>query len=237
MLPKSQITLSGAPCDGRTEIGPIGTVSKHNRTTPSPPTNKQRKVLEFLRTYIREHGVAPSRTEIAQATGFKNRSTADYHLMVLMKKGWLELKPHQPRYIRLLHEDLPVVSAGLVASDKPLLTDTRIVDWIPLVVAEQFEPKPDFFIKIHDNTMRRAGLCTGDRVAVQATQELPQSGNIVVARTRDQVVVRRLENTHEGRITRCTETSDNTDRKDVLDFETDVVHIEGVMVGALIGRR
>ena len=113
--------------------------------------------------------------------------------MALMKKGWLEVRPNQPRYIRLLHEDLPVVDAGPIAPDEPTLAEARVVDWVAPAVAEQFEPAADFFVVVHDHSMRGTGLLAGDRVAVHATDGVPAAGTIVVVRTQGAIMVRRLQ--------------------------------------------
>ena len=70
-------------------------------------TDRQIEVLDCVRAYVREHSVAPSRPEIAAALGLRNTSTVDGHLNALMKKGWIELRPGSPRFIRLLKDDPP----------------------------------------------------------------------------------------------------------------------------------
>ena len=101
--------------------------SKHRRRagTVRRLTDRQIEVLDCVRAYVREHGVAPSRPEIAAAIGIRNSSTVDGHLTALMKKGWIELRPGSPRNIRLLKDDLPLTIVGPIAAGEPILADER----------------------------------------------------------------------------------------------------------------
>ena len=184
--------LHHAPCDGmrsethdgETHDGESGTLGPLSvRHTPVPPSKRQKEVLEFVRNYMRRNGVAPSRTEISEGLGFKHRSTADHHLMNLMKKQWLVVRPNQARYIKLLHEDLPVVRAGGVAREEHLLAEGRVIDRIAQAVAERFEPPADFFVEAHDQSMQSAGLIAGDLIAVHTfiRRELARSPVLYVA--------------------------------------------------------
>ena len=79
-------------------------VANKKRDPPQPPTSedgrrrklvaeRQQETLDFIRKYVSEHGVAPSRPEIADALGLTHKSTVDAHRSALMKKGWIELRP------------------------------------------------------------------------------------------------------------------------------------------------
>ena len=109
-----------------------------------PPTNRQNQTLDFIRSYLDQYGVAPSRPEIAKALGLRHVSTVDAHLTGLMKKGWVELKQGSPRYIRLLREDLPVVPLGRIAAGEPILVVTRLGDEVTL----------KRFVRVNQRTVR-----------------------------------------------------------------------------------
>ena len=204
--------------------------------TPSPPSPRQMETLQFLRRYKDLHGIMPARSEIAKALGCKHRSTADVHVTALMKKGWLELQPGQTRYIRLLHEDLPIVRTGAIQSDEHVRAQGRVIDTMPPSVAKRFEPSPDWFVEVGDDTMCNVGLVAGDIVAVRTIEkdEIPKTGAIVVARRKDEITIRRLRHIDERHIELSPETSNATHREQMVDLERDDVRIEGVMVGALI---
>ena len=205
-------------------------------TGPRAPSKRQRETLEFLRSYVGRYGVAPSRQEVADALGLRHRSTADMHLAALVKKGWIALRANQPRYIRLLHEELPVVGAGAVARETPTLAEERIIAMVPRAVGEQFEPAAEFLVQLEDESLRGCGLLSGDRIAVCGT-EAPKSGEIVVIRTACEIAVRRVIAIERGLMRLARGDADPACSTSFTEMERDEVRIEGVMVGALIGRR
>ncbi len=197
-------------------------------------TERQIEVLDAIRSFVREHGVAPSRSEIAKALGIRNASTVDGHLNALMKKGWIELRPGSPRNIRLLKDDLPVTIAGPIAGGEPILADERVKARIPSAVAEMFSPRPDFFLRVEGDSMNRLGLVTGSVVAVKA-QSVAMNGDVVVARLEDEVTLKRYHRADERHV-ELRPRSTNPDHQLIcIDLSTDEFEIAGVAVGALIG--
>ena len=131
---------------------------KHTRRPGSTPLGKkirptamrqltdlQRATLDWIRQYVRSHGIAPTRAEIAAGTGVKHQSVIDQRLLALERKGWIELKPASARYIRLLDEDLPLIVAGRVAAGEPIVAEERIQKRIPRSVGEVFKTRAGFF--------------------------------------------------------------------------------------------
>ena len=197
-------------------------------------TDRQIEVLDCVRAYVREHGVAPSRPEIAAAIGIRNSSTVDGHLTALMKKGWIELHPGSPRNIRLLKDDLPLTVAGPIAAGEPILADERVTARIPRAMADWFPHRPDFFLRVQGNSMNKLGLVTGTVIAVKA-QPVAENGDVVVARLEDEVTLKRYVRLDERRIELHPEST-NPDHQPIrIDLEHDPFEIAGVAVGALIG--
>jgi len=52
-------------------------------------TPRQREVMEFIRTFTKEHGFSPSQPEIAKAIGVANQSGVQGHLNKLEARGWI----------------------------------------------------------------------------------------------------------------------------------------------------
>ena len=197
-------------------------------------TDRQIEVLDCVRAYVREHGVAPSRPEIATAIGIRNTSTVDGHLNALHRKGWIELRPGSPRFIRLLKDDLPLTVAGPIAAGEPLLADERVTARIPRAMAAWFPRAPDFFLRVQGGSMDRLGFVTGSVVAVKA-QPVAADGEIVVARLEDEVTLKRYVRLDERHIELHPEST-NPDHQPIrIDLEHDPFEIAGVAVGALIG--
>ena len=197
-------------------------------------TERQIEVLNAIRAFVREHGIAPSRPEIAAAIGIRNASTVDGHLTALMKKGWIELRPGSPRSIRLLKDDLPVTIAGPIAAGEPILANERVTARIPSAVADMFSPRPDFFLRVEGDSMNKLGLVTGTVVAVKALP-VATDGDVVVARLDDEVTLKRYQREDERHVVLCPKST-NPDHQPIrIDLKTDPLEIAGVAVGALIG--
>ena len=146
-------------------------------------TEIQRSTLEWIRRYVRTHGVAPTRAEICDGMKLKHQSIVDQRLFALQRKSWIELRPGSPRYIRLLDEELPLIVTGTVAAGEPILADDRVKSRIPRAVAEAFRRRPDYFVRVSGTSMDRLGYVTGSVVAVK-TQSDADNGDVVVARPR-----------------------------------------------------
>ena len=197
-------------------------------------TERQSQILDFIRAYVRRHGVAPSRPEIGQGVGLTHKSTVDAHLSALMKKGWVELQPGSPRNIRLLREDLPVAPEGRIAAGEPVWAESRVTGHIPRAVAELFTPRPDYFLTVEGDSMDRLGLTTGTLVAIKGDTEAT-NGDVVVARIEDEVTLKRFRRKSPREVELSPESTNETHRPMTIDLETTEFHVDGVYVGALIG--
>ena len=200
-------------------------------------TERQRDVLNIVRNHIRQVGVPPSRKEIARSLGLRATSAVDAHLHALARKGWIELVPEIERGIRLRSSgELPLIEpTGEIAAGEPLLAESRVVDRIPGTIADQFSPRAHYFLKIRGDSMNKIGLNTGDLVAVRVTPDAP-NGAIVIARVDNEVTCKQFERI-DYRYVELRPMSDNpTHEPKRIDLAQEDFHIDGVVVGTVIGR-
>lgn len=66
---------------------------------PLPPA--QARVLEYIRDFLRKHGMAPTRGEIAKGLGLSSPNAVQEVVQVLARKGAITLIPGQNRGIRI----------------------------------------------------------------------------------------------------------------------------------------
>ena len=52
-------------------------------------TPRQQAVFQFIQDFVREHGLPPTRSEIASAMGYRSVNAAEEHLRALARKGVL----------------------------------------------------------------------------------------------------------------------------------------------------
>lgn len=70
-----------------------------------PLTRIQRRIFDYLASYIAEHDYAPSFEEIAVAQGYASLATVHEHLSNLEYKGWIKRHYNESRAITLVHEE------------------------------------------------------------------------------------------------------------------------------------
>ena len=207
----------------------------------NPLTERQRQVLEVIRTSIRERGFAPSHVEIAQALGLGGSSAVEGHLKALARKGWIEIARSIERGIKLLREGLPIVDAdhlpAVAAGTPTVVEDCRNLPRLNLeAVLSQFEATPDFFVRVEGDSLNQIGFATGDMVAIRRQPEA-NDGDVVLARIGDAVTLKRYQRTGPDTLEFQPEST-NPDHEPIrVDLRTDDVQIVGVVVGAIVGGR
>ncbi len=158
-------------------------------------TPRQEEILGWIREFAGRTGFPPTRAEIARGLGFRSANAAEQHLRALARKGALELLPGASRGIRLAERDawrsgtLPVV--GRVAAGSPILAEENIEEHCRIDPG-WFRPRADYLLRVVGESMRYAGILSGDLLAVHRTPEA-RNGQIVVARLGDEVTVKRFQ--------------------------------------------
>lgn len=192
-------------------------------------TEKQLRVLNFVRSAIEETGFPPTRAEIAQQLGFRSANAAEEHLKALARKGAIEMIPGASRGIRILGEEtqgLPIV--GRVAAGEPILAQEHINDYCA-IPAEFFKPSADFLLEVKGDSMVNIGIQEGDYLAVHKTNTA-RNGEIIVARVGDEVTVKRYEK--NGNKVLLHPENDNY-RPIEVDLKNQEFNIEGLYVGII----
>ena len=71
-------------------------------------SEKHKLIFEFIKAYMKIHGVAPSYSVIAKGIGLKSKSNVHRIIHVLQDEGLLTVKPHKFNSIRIVkkQEDL-----------------------------------------------------------------------------------------------------------------------------------
>jgi len=67
-------------------------------------------VLDFIRAYIRIHGVSPSYQVIAKSIGLSSKSNIHRIVHRLKQDGLIELKPYKFRSIKLVDQSVKEIS-------------------------------------------------------------------------------------------------------------------------------
>ncbi|AJQ95433.1 transcriptional repressor LexA [Gynuella sunshinyii] len=192
-------------------------------------TARQQQVFDFIKSYLDDNGMPPTRAEIAAQLGFRSPNAAEEHLKALARKGAIEMIPGASRGIRLpedLDAGLPVV--GSVAAGSPILAAEHIENRVNFP-ENFFYPKADYLLRVKGVSMKNIGILEDDLIAVHKTDQV-KNGDVIVARINDDVTVKRF---YKNRNT-VTLVAENEDYDDiVVDLKSDDFAIEGLYVGVL----
>jgi SOS-response transcriptional repressor LexA len=73
--------------------------------------DKHQLVLDFIKAYIRLHGVAPSYAVIARGLGMKSKSNIHRIIHKLKDEGLVAVKPYQFNSIRVIDRSVREVAS------------------------------------------------------------------------------------------------------------------------------
>jgi repressor LexA len=192
-------------------------------------TPRQAEVLQLIVDFLQSTGFPPTRAEIAQQLGFRSANASEEHLRALERKGYIDMLPGASRGIRLRNSfnvGLPVI--GRVAAGNPILAEQHVQGRYQ-IDPELFKPRADYLLKVRGMSMRDIGILDGDLLAVHRAEDA-RSGQIVVARIKDEVTVKRYK--RQGNIVQLLPENRDFDPI-VVDLKRDPFAIEGIGVGII----
>ncbi|MEZ5164812.1 MAG: transcriptional repressor LexA [Bifidobacterium adolescentis] len=190
------------------------------RPDESTLTDRQRKVLDAIKTHLAKQGFAPSFREIGEPAGLKARHPSSTSFRFLTKR----LHPHereQGRAIEVVNlndeepngkvaqvipfpsqddacgsimasHDVPLV--GRIAAGVPITAEQHVDDVMRL--PERLTGTGNLFmLEVHGDSMIDAAICDGDFVVVRE-QNSAENGDIVAALLDDEATVKTFRKDH-----------------------------------------
>jgi repressor LexA len=162
-------------------------------------TERQRDILEFIRSFQKERGVAPTHREICDHFGFSSYGTVYKHLSLLEKKGLIRRDWNQKRGVELVEKpelaaaaprgvrELPLF--GYIAAGRPI--DVDVSDEMINVPEELTARGDNYVLKVRGDSMIDDGIFDGDLVVI-ARRERADNGEMVVASINGEVTLKRF---------------------------------------------
>ncbi|MGI6050693.1 MAG: transcriptional repressor LexA [Acetivibrionales bacterium] len=162
---------------------------------------KQKRILDFVNSYIIEKGFPPSVREICKAVGFKSTSTVHSYLKKLEEDGLIIKDATKPRALKVIDdsaknlegyvaeqeiENVPLI--GKITAGAPILAVENIEDTFPIPV-RFLHNSTSFMLKVKGESMLNAGILDGDYIIVKQ-QSTANNGDIVVALIEDEATVK-----------------------------------------------
>jgi repressor LexA len=65
-------------------------------------TSRQKRMLDFLNTFIMRKGISPSYAEMQDALGFRSKASVSRYLCALRERGYIDFAPGKARTIVVL---------------------------------------------------------------------------------------------------------------------------------------
>ena len=159
-------------------------------------SDKQREILDYIKTEILNKGYPPTVRDICEAVKLKSTSSVHSHLETLEKNGYIRRDPTKPRAIEIVddhfnltrREVVNVPKIGRVAAGQPILAVENIESYFP--IPAEFMPNAEsFMLRVQGESMINAGILDGDNILVEKC-DTAHNGEMVVALVDDSATVK-----------------------------------------------
>jgi repressor LexA len=199
-----------------------------------PLTKRQREILTFLESYIRDQGYAPSFEEIAEHFRFQSLATVHEHLSNLERKGYIRRSYNESRSVEVLPPrgtsgatEIPLL--GKVAAGLPI---EALMHQESLSVPDEMLPRrggPNYALRVAGDSMIDEHIADGDFVVVHGRQAA-ENGEMVIALVNGaEATVKKFYREAGGWI----RLQPANDTMPPLRFQESEVLIQGVVVGVI----
>ena len=207
-------------------------------------SDRQSKMLEFIRGFLKDHPYPPSVREIQLGCAISSTSVVDYNLHILRREGYIKRSPDISRGIELLEQNktrssaapgsLSIPVLGAIAAGEPLMafpdsaTDeaTETIN-LPMSMLSQTESL--FALKVKGQSMIEDLIDDGDIVLFQR-RDSAQTGEMVAVwlKERQEATLKRFF--PEGDQVRLQPANN---RMSPIYVDATDVEVQGVVVGVI----
>jgi repressor LexA len=160
-------------------------------------TSRQREIYDFILAFRGTHGCSPSIPELQKAFSIRSPNGIAGHLNALITKGLLRRSARGSRNIDVAASSSTIHSLPVYGSVTAGIPESIHGSGAEGVVRADestlgFEPKPGCFaLKVRGESMKDAGIFSGDTVVVEPNTS-PRESQIVVALIDGESTLKRL---------------------------------------------
>src|SRR5438128_9925745 len=140
-------------------------------------TDRQAKILDYIRYVTKVRNYPPSVREIGEAVGLSSSSTVHNHLNQLERRGLIKRDPSKSRTVQLVQDaeldqqrrnavSVPIV--GHVAAGTPILAEQNIEEHV--LLSSELAKDGYFMLRVRGDSMVNAGILDGNLVLVPPQQ-------------------------------------------------------------------
>ena len=160
-------------------------------------SERQVRMLEFIRAYLEEHSYPPTIREIGKAVGIPSTSVVKYNLERLQEKGFIIRSGEVSRGLRLKdgpsfsnhHGLVDIPKLGLISAGQPIASfgqqdDPYAGEMLTLTVDMVRDPRDVYTLQVKGDSMIDGLVNDGDWVVIKH-QNTAQPHDMIVAWIRD----------------------------------------------------
>lgn len=155
-------------------------------------TKKQKKVLDFITSFIQQNGYSPSIRDIARHFKLTPRG-AHIHVLALEKKGYITRNPNRSRSITLTKrpESISVPVKGKIAAGQGIEMFEEIDEEIEIPI-RMIKGFGDYFaLKVEGDSMTDAHILDGDFVILKRQYKV-SNGQIAAVVYQDKITLKKF---------------------------------------------
>ncbi len=218
----------------------------------SPLNFRERKLLDFLDSHIKESGYPPSVRHMVESLGYRSNSPIQNHLDKLQEKGYIDRQRGKARTIRILINPNELLSNELLSHklishnhiEPPkgiFLQGTIAAGGVvesftdcepePISVPEKLNKPGNYALRVIGDSMIKAHICPDDIVILRPETDVQtlKPGSIVAARVEGEgVTLKRFYLEADQAILKPANP-----KYPVIKAAADRVRIQGVLVGVV----
>lgn len=193
-------------------------------------TERQKEILDFIRSFQERHGYAPTHREICDEFGYSSYGTVHKHLKLLREKGYLRRTWNQKRGLELEEpsrspSEIPFL--GQIAAGRPIeaVPGNESLN-VPSHLLDGSQDE-HYVLRVLGQSMIDEGIFDGDYVVVRR-REVAEAGEMVVAMVEGEATLKRFY--PEGELVRLQPA--NVEMAP-MHVPADRVQIQGIVVGLM----
>lgn len=157
-------------------------------------TKKQKKVIEFIQKYSKNHGFSPSHDEIRKHFRLSSVSTVNHYMKVLEEKGYIKRKKNAARAVEIGSEENTAVIIpfkGYIAAGKPI---EAIEEFETITVPKNLisSKGEHFALGVKGDSMVDEGIFDGDTVIVRSQNSIENGETAVALINRNEVTLKKI---------------------------------------------
>ncbi|HUP01587.1 MAG TPA: transcriptional repressor LexA [Gemmatimonadota bacterium] len=194
-------------------------------------TKRQREIYDHIRSFLDEHGYAPSLEEIARTFRLSSVATVHEHLSNLEAKGVLKRDAHRSRAIELKQPglataiELPLL--GRVAAGEPLEAVPGVET---IAIPEHLLGRGETFVlEVRGDSMIDEHVADGDFLIVERRDTARDGERVVALIDGESATFKTFRREPDGTV----RLEPANERLEAQRYSADRVRIQGVAIGVL----